>query len=177
MTQIFLRGIILSHRFHRYTQIFLGTFFKSRRFRRWRRFLFAYSLALIFVLLLLFLFDSEQVLQTVEVFLHDETEALCVKTVTGKVTVVCLVVHSDSQITIWENEVSHVKITDETLCGIRIVAIAKLTIEQQAVIEQLATQDTLILGIIEAFVTRRNICTEIPVVTLYDIGKYSVYLL
>ena len=27
-----------SHRFHRSTQIFLGTFFKSRRFRRWRRF-------------------------------------------------------------------------------------------------------------------------------------------
>ena len=27
-----------SHRFHRFTQIFLGTFFKSRRFRRWRRF-------------------------------------------------------------------------------------------------------------------------------------------
>ena len=28
----------MSHRFHRFTQIFLGTFFLSRRFRRWRRF-------------------------------------------------------------------------------------------------------------------------------------------
>ena len=108
-------------------------------------FLFVSLLLFAFLFLLLQSVDSKEVTPTVEVFLHDETEALCVKTVTGKVTVVCLVVHSDSQITIRENEVSHVKITDETLCGIRIVAIAKLTIEQQAVIEQLATQDTLIL--------------------------------
>ena len=30
MTQIFLRGRVLSHRFHRYTQIFLGTFFVTQ---------------------------------------------------------------------------------------------------------------------------------------------------
>ena len=30
-----------SHRFHRYTQIFLGTFFLSRRFRRCRRFFYS----------------------------------------------------------------------------------------------------------------------------------------
>ena len=34
----FFHRSFLSHRFHRYTQIFIGTFFKSRRFRRWRRF-------------------------------------------------------------------------------------------------------------------------------------------
>ena len=37
---LFFVELFLSHRFHRYTQIFLGTFFKSRRFRRWRRFFF-----------------------------------------------------------------------------------------------------------------------------------------
>ena len=93
-------------------------------------FLFASLLLSALLFLLLQSVDPKEVTPPVEVFLHDKTETLRVETVTGKVTVVGLIIHSDSQITIWENEVSHVKITDETLCGIRIVAIAKLTIEE-----------------------------------------------
>ena len=93
-------------------------------------FLFVSLLLFAFLFLLLQSVDSKEVTPTVEVFLHDETETLCVETVTGKVTVVCLIIHSDSQISIREDEVSHIKISDETLGGIRIVAIAKLTIEE-----------------------------------------------
>ena len=92
-------------------------------------FLFA-SLLLSALLFLLQSVDPKEVTPPVEVFLHDKTETLRVETVTGKVTVVCLIIHSDSQISIREDEVSHIKISDETLGGIRIVAIAKLTIEE-----------------------------------------------
>lgn len=134
-------------------------------------------LAPAFLLHLFLLLDSEEFAPAVEILFHNQTETLSVEAVSGEIAVVGLIIHAYGEITVREDEITEIEVADKTLCGIRIVAIAKLTIEQQAVIEQLATQDTLILGIIEAFVTRRNICTEIPVVTLYDIGKYSVYLL
>lgn len=81
-------------------------------------------------LFLLLLFDAEEIAEAVEVFLHDETETLCVQTVARKIAVVGLIVHAYGEVAVREDEVAEVKITDETLRGIRIVAITELAIEE-----------------------------------------------
>ena len=81
-------------------------------------------------LLLLLLFDAEEIAEAVEVFLHDETETLRVQTVARKIAVVGLIVHAYGEVAVREDEVAEVKITDETLRGIRIVAITELAIEE-----------------------------------------------
>ena len=148
----------------------MGRFLSPTDFTDIRRFLFAYSLALIFVLLL-FLFDSEQVLQSVEVFLHDKTEALSVQTVLGEVTVVGLVVHSHGEITIRKDEVTQVEVTDKALGGIGIVPVAELSVEEQTVVEQATAQNTLIFRIAETLVSRRDVGTEIPFVAFHQTGE------
>ena len=90
-------------------------------------------------LFLLLLFDAEEIAEAVEVFLHDEAETLRVQTVARKIAVVGLIVHAYGEVAAREDEVAEVKIADETLRGIRIVAIAKLTIEQQAIVALGAT--------------------------------------
>ena len=80
--------------------------------------------------LFLLLFDAEEIAPAVEVFLHDETETLRVQTVARKIAVVGLIVHVYGEVAVREDEVAEVKITDETLRGIRIVAITELAIEE-----------------------------------------------
>ena len=104
-------------------------------------------------LFFLLLFDAEEIAEAVEVFLHDEAETLRVQTVARKIAVVGLIVHAYGEVAVREDEVTEVEIADETLRGIRIVTITELTIEEQAVVEQLATQNALILGIVETFIT------------------------
>jgi hypothetical protein len=87
-------------------------------------------------LFLLLLFDAEEIAEAVEVFLHDEAETLRVQTVARKIAVVGLIVHAYGEVAVREDEVAEVKIADETLRGIRIVAITELAIEKQAVVEQ-----------------------------------------
>ena len=128
-------------------------------------------------LFLLLLFDAEEIAEAVEVFLHDEAETLRVQTVARKIAVVGLIVHAYGEVAVREDEVAEVEIADETLRGIRIVAITELAIEEQAVVEQLAAQNALIFGIVETFIARRYVGTEIPVVALYHVGKYGVQLL
>ena len=88
------------------------------------------SFWLLFLFLLLLLFDAEEIAEAVEVFLHDETETLRVQTVARKIAVVGLIVHAYGEVAVREDEVAEVKITDETLRGIRIVAITELAIEE-----------------------------------------------
>ena len=84
----------------------------------------------LFLFLLLLLFDAEEIAEAVEVFLHDETEALRVQTVARKIAVVGLIVHAYGEVAAREDEVAEVEIADETLRGIRIVAITELAIEE-----------------------------------------------
>ena len=84
----------------------------------------------LFLFHLLLLFDAEEIAEAVEVFLHDETETLRVQTVARKIAVVGLIVHAYGEVAVREDEVAEVKITDETLRGIRIVAITELAIEE-----------------------------------------------
>ena len=81
-------------------------------------------------LFLLLLFDAEEIAEAVEVFLHDEAETLRVQTVARKIAVVGLIVHAYGEVAAREDEVAEVKIADETLRGIRIVAITELAIEE-----------------------------------------------
>ena len=81
-------------------------------------------------LFLLLLFDAEEIAEAVEVFLHDEAETLRVQTVARKIAVVGLIVHAYGKVAVREDEVAEVKITDETLRGIRIVTITELAIEE-----------------------------------------------
>lgn len=74
-------------------------------------------------------------MDSIEIFLHDEADTLCVQAILSEVTVVRLVVHSDRQVTIGEYEIPKVKITDETLGCIGVVSIAKLTVEKQPVVK------------------------------------------
>ena len=119
-------------------------------------------------LFLLFL-DSEEVAPAVEILFHDQTETLRVEAVSGEIAVVGLVVHAHGEIAVREDEITEIEVADETLRGIRIVAIAKLTIEEQTVVEQPSAQDSFVLCIVEAFIARRDVGTEIPVVALYHI--------
>ena len=81
-------------------------------------------------LFLLLLFDAEEIAKTIEIFLHDETEALRVQTVARKIAVGGLIVHAYGEVAVREDEVAEVEIADETLRGIRIVAITELAIEE-----------------------------------------------
>ena len=92
-----------------------------------------------------------------------------VEAVSGEIAVVGLVIHAHGEIAVREDEITEIEVADETLRGIRIVAIAKLTIEQQAIVEQPSAQDSFVLCIVEAFIARRDVGTEIPVVALYYI--------
>ena len=125
-------------------------------------------LAPAFLLHLFLLLDSEEFAPAVEILFHNQTETLSVEAVSGEIAVVGLIIHAHGEITVREDEITEIEVADKTLCGIRIVAIAKLTIEQQAIVEQPSAQDSFVLCIVEAFIARRDVGTEIPVVYLYS---------
>ena len=88
------------------------------------------------LLRLLFLDDAEEVAPTIEVFFQNESHALGVKAVAGKIAVVGLVVDTHRKVAVGEYEVAKVKVADETGGGIGIVAVPELAIDQQPVVEQ-----------------------------------------
>ena len=102
---------------------------------------------------------------------------MSVQAVSGEIAVVGLVIHADGKVAVRIDEIAQVEVSDETLGGIGVVAIAKLTIEEQPVVQQPSAQDTLIFRIVESFITRRDIGSEVPVVTLYYIRQHRVDLL
>ena len=115
------------------------------------------------------LLDSEKIAPAIEILFHDQTETLRVEAVSGEIAVVGLIIHAYGEIAVREDEITEIEVADETLRGIRIVAIAKLTVEEQTVVEQPSAQDSFVLCIVEAFIARRDVGTEIPVVALYHI--------
>ena len=61
---------------------------------------------------------------------------MCVQTVARKVAVVSLVVHLDGHAATREEQIPNVKVTDKAFGGIYVVAITKLAVNQQSVVEQ-----------------------------------------
>lgn len=84
-----------------------------------------------------------------EVGLHYKAQSLRVEAVACEVAVVRLVVDVDSQVAVREQQVLHVEVADEVVGCVRVVAIAELSVEEQAVVEQFARQNTLILSVVE----------------------------
>ena len=81
--------------------------------------------------LLLFLY-SEEVWQGSEVFLNDESHALGGKAIASEVAVVGLVIHPHGKVAVREEQVADVEVADETGGGIAVVAVAKLSVDEEA---------------------------------------------
>ena len=96
----------------------------------------------------------EQIAETVEVLLEDEADALRIERVAGEIAVVGLVVDVDAEVAVGEDEVAHVEVADKRLRGIGVVAVTELTVEQQAVVEQTATEQSLIFSVVPSLVAR-----------------------
>ena len=127
---------------------------------------------------LLFLFSpKEQVGEPCEVFLHDDSKSLCVQTVAREVAVVCLVVYIDSKIAVREQQIFQVEVADEAGCGIRVVAVAELSVEEQSVVEHTSRQQSFVFGIVESFRTGGDVSPEVPVAAVYHVVQHTVYLL
>ena len=84
-----------------------------------------------------------------EVGLHDNAQSLRVEAVACEVAVVRLVVDVDGQVAVREQQVLHVEVADEVVGCVRVVAIAELSVEEQAVVEQFARQNSLILSVVK----------------------------
>ena len=128
-------------------------------------------------LCLITLSPEEQVRDTLEVLLHYYTQALSIKAVAREVAVICLVVDINGKVTIGEEQILDVEVANETGCGIIVVTIAELTVYEQTVVKQTTRKQSFVFGIVETFCSGRDISTEIPVVVVYHVAKYGIYLL
>ena len=103
----------------------------------------------------LLLLPPKQCSKGVEVVFQDETETLGVERVLGEIAVVGLVINPHGKVAVREEEIAKVEVADELLIGGGgIVAVAKLTIEEQTVVEHRTVEHTFVLRIVETFVTR-----------------------
>ena len=127
--------------------------------------------------LLLPAFQPEQLAPAVEIFLHDQADALGVEAVLDKVAVVGLVVHLQGQVAVGVEQVADVEVTDETGRCIGVVAIAELPVDEETVVEEVAAEQALVFRIIEAFITCRDVGSEVPIIALDDTAKKIVDLL
>lgn len=103
-------------------------------------------------------FRSEEVAQVGEVLLDDEANTLRGERVAREVAIVVLIVEADGQATRRREEIADIEVADEGgVVRRRVVTITKLTIDQQAVVEQPSIEQSLILRIVETLVARRDI--------------------
>ena len=100
---------------------------------------------------------EEQVRHTCEVGLHDEAQSLRVEAVASEVAVVCLVVDIDGEAAVREQQILHVEVADEVVGCVRVVAIAELSVQEQAVVEQFSREYTFVLSVVEAIGARRYV--------------------
>ena len=116
---------------------------------------------------LLSLLRGEEVAEAVEVFLHDDAEALGVERRLGEVTVVGLIIDLEGEVAVGVEEVLHVEVADERRGGLLgIVAIAELAIDEQPVVKHPAVYNSLIFSIMPSLVSSRDVSAEVPVVVL-----------
>lgn len=90
---------------------------------------------MLFILLLLLALDAEEVCEVGKVFLQNEAEALGVQARAREVTVVGLVIDLDGEVSAGSEQVLQVEIADERGGGVGVVAIAKLAVDEQSVVE------------------------------------------
>ena len=100
-----------------------------------------------------------------------------IERVAGEITVVGLVVDAHAKVAIRHDEIANVEVADKRCGGIDIVAIAKLAIDEQAVVEHPTTEEALILGVVPPLVARGDISAKVPVVVVDDGTQHIVDLL
>ena len=92
--------------------------------------------SLLFIAVAAFSFSfSEELFPSVEVFFHDDTDTLCVESIACEVSFVGLVIDFDGNVAIVCKQVPDVEVADECGGSVRIVAVAKLSVDGEAVVE------------------------------------------
>ena len=97
----------------------------------------------------------EEVADAVEVAFHDESDALGVERRAGEVAVVGLVIDLEGEVAVRGEEVAYIEVADERgrrLYG--IVAVAELAVDEQAVVEHSAADESFVFGIVPPLVSR-----------------------
>ena len=74
-------------------------------------------------------------------------------------------------------EETQVEVADEALCGVGVVAITKLSVEEQTVVEQSSAQNAFVLCIVESLVACRDVGSEVPVAAVDEARQHVVDLL
>ena len=80
------------------------------------------------VVLVLPVLSAEEVGQCGEIFLQEQSYALCVETVACELAVVCLVVVVYGEIAVGVEQILEVEIADKACCGIGLVAVSELAV-------------------------------------------------
>ena len=125
-----------------------------------------------------FLSTSENITQSVEVFLQNQTYTLSCQRVTCEVTVVGLVIDAEGDVSAREEEVADVEVADDRRLVLRhVVAVAELSVEEEAVVEHASREHSLVFGVVESLVAGGDVRAEVPVVVLHDVGQHGVDLL
>ena len=120
----------------------------------------------------------EDVAQVVEVFLQDQSYALRGQRVAGEIAVVGLVVDAEGDVAAREEEVTDVEVADEGAFVFRhVVAVAELSVEEEAIVEHASGEHPLVFGVVEALVAGGDVGSEVPVVVFHDVGQHGVDLL
>ena len=88
---------------------------------------------------------------------------MCVETVAREVAVVGLIVDSQGKVAVGLEEIAQVEVADETGSGGCIVSISELSIEEKPVVEEPATDESFIFGVVPTFVARGDVCAEVPI--------------
>ena len=83
--------------------------------------------------------------QTLELALEDQTDALCVERSLGEIAVVGLVVALYADVV--GKEISDVEVADEVGGIHRVLAIAEVSVDEQAVVEETSFEDTFELHV------------------------------
>ena len=88
-----------------------------------------------------------------------------------------MVIHLHGEVAIGEEQVLQIEVADErwsSLCG--VIAITELSVEDQTVVEHASVDDAFVFCIVPAFITCRDVSTEVPVVVLDDLSEQGVDL-
>ena len=100
-----------------------------------------------------------------------------VETRLGEIAVVGLVIYLHGEVAVGREQIADVEIADERrACRGCFVAVAELSVDEQAVVEQAAAEESFVLRVVTTFVAGGDVGTEIPVVALYHRTEQGVYL-
>ena len=85
--------------------------------------------------------------------------------------------YPEGEIAVGHQEIADVEIANEVgVGGVDIVAIAKLSVDEQAVVEKAPVDGALVFGIVPALIAGGDVGSKVPVVVLYHGVEHAAYL-